>query len=808
MKPYFFPVLCILFLQQTLVFATDPPTDFAIQVIEGGVRLTWKDTAPSDGNTPEFIIERFADEYGQLPSTTPQLFFPTDTFYVDNNVSYKSTYTYRVKRLDSDYSQIIRVVYVPNFIAQIMTEGIRLEWCYMPKPNEQEFEFTMERINVDKEESKKESEEDNSGSVEINFEKKPTESIPFSTIPDKFSHLDEDVKFNNHYTYRIAIDNHYLYEISLVHGIPSALLSEVQIPEYIEYDIKSEIDYYRGKLDVQIKPNSEIKTHSIAFRYRGLTESTIQKVFMRKGVNDYYQLSTLYKDLRYDQGIEYFFEIQDIFGKIYRTNSRKVPIYFKGKGLQTPYLHITWKPYHQINKTSVKDRNLISIPLQLDEPSIDKTLINQIKTINGTNNKEGRNYILYQMPDWQNVSKEYPDELKNFEQGQSYWLVIRPKKKFWHWLGLSKEARTPPFTTKRFYTGAGKTSVEPVTITLQKGWNHVGNPYNFPVRWESILYDRNKNDFQIQGYDRAIGGVVSLERLERFGGALVFVHETVSNPNLTIPFVSDLSTEFPPFGNNNGRIEKNNSPLNAKNWNVSLSLDGCSNEFRFGMNPEAQLSRDKFDRMDLPRQADEMTLHFPHSEYFYPHFSADIVSTDSVHEWQFIVKNSDGYGRLNWDNFYFGNNSKQLILHDLENEMQIDMRQHTEYQFEGKKEHQFKIYFGNKSTQLLQNITPKKSIIGQPYPNPTRHWVRIPFTISQKTSDSNPIPITAQMVIYDLAGKKIYSQKQEDLKVGFHEFEWSPSSSNYQTHVSSGVYFCRIHLTGQPPETRKIIVNP
>jgi len=794
MKPYFFPVLCILFLHQTLVFATNPPTNFAIEVIEGGVRLTWKDTALDDDENPEFIIERFADEYGQLPATTPQLFFSTDTFYVDKDVTYKSTYTYRVKKWNSDYSQIIRVVYVPNFIAQIMTEGVRLEWCYTPKSDAQEFEFIMERISIEGQQT----EEDSAGRIEADFEKEPTEAIIFSTVPDKFSYLDENVNLNTHYTYRIAIGNHYLYEISLVYGIPSALLSDIQIPEYVEYDIESDIDYEKGKFEVQIKPNPTLKVHNITLKYRGLIENTLQEVPMYKDLDNYYKLSTLDKDLRRDQGVEYFFEIQDIFGKIYRTTPQKAAIYFKGKGLETPDLHITWKPYRQINKTSYKDRNLISIPLQLDEPSMDKTLINQIKTINSTKNKEGRNYILYQMPDWKKVSGKYPNELKNFEQGQSYWLVIRPKKKFWDWLGVSKKRDK----TKRFYTGAGKTSIEPITIPLQKGWNHVGNPYNFSVRWESILYNRNKNDFQIEGYAPTVGKLENPERLERFGGALVFVHDIVTKPNLTIPFVSDLSIE------SNGRIEENHPPLSAKNWSVSFSLEGCSGEFRFGMNSKAQLSRDKFDRMDLPRQADETTLHFPHTEYFYPHFSTDIVSTDSVHEWQFTVKNSDGYGRLEWNNSYFGNNSKQLILHDLENEMQIDMRQYSEYQFDGKKEHHFKIYFGDKSAQVFQNITPKKLIVGYPYPNPARHLVQIPFTINQEISDLNLIPITAQMVIYDLAGKKVHSQKQENLKVGFHEFGWNLSCSNHQTRISPGVYFCRIHLTGQPPETRKIIINP
>jgi hypothetical protein len=157
--------------------------------------------------------------------------------------------------------------------------------------------------------------------------------------------------------------------------------------------------------------------------------------------------------------------------------------------------------------------------------------------------------------------------------------------------------------------------------------------------------------------------------LQRYKGA--FVYSDVAQ-EIIIPLINHSPT--------GGRSkEKTNGPLDGKVWEVSLSMiDGdFRNElFGFGMNPEASVDKDIWDEISLPllEGMTNSTLIF---KQVHNHLlTKDVVPTEENHSWQASVTSNNGI-TLSWDNQFFGDNDKQLIMESTYDVEFIDMRKLT-----------------------------------------------------------------------------------------------------------------------------------
>ncbi|MBX2840121.1 MAG: IPT/TIG domain-containing protein, partial [Flammeovirgaceae bacterium] len=421
-------------------------------------------------------------------------------------------------------------------------------------------------------------------------------------------------------------------------------------------------------------------------------------------------------------------------GKSFTTDA--IPVYksFPGEGipLTTKFIFGKKENDYQIIAFPLKRPNHQSVTVALEDDlvSYDKTL-----------------WRLWHYKDEKNI--EFQAGFTTLEQGKGYWLIMKDET------SVFKSSQT-------IDTGEGTTELpndEPFTVSLKEGWNLIGNPYNFDVGWDDIL-NFNPGFSSSQKLKIFNKGFEDGEALKTFQGGFVF---SDGEFELKIPVEQNI-----PSG---GRLAKSileKNPIDQESWKVDISLKAgeFSNNFgAIGMHPYAELSKDRYDQMTLPRFLTYLETNFSHPEYFYPKFAQDIIPTSEGHTWQFTVNTNDELNptiEINWDNSYFGKNDKSLILVDLASRKVIDMRKNSQHIFPNSPERKFKIYFGDQD-YISDNLNMKEVALGNAYPNPMEVSTNIPFMLPGAQEEFH-----VTLTIYDHLGREVNTLIDQNFSSGFY----------------------------------------
>lgn len=115
-----------------------------------------------------------------------------------------------------------------------------------------------------------------------------------------------------------------------------------------------------------------------------------------------------------------------------------------------------------------RDHRMISVPLLLDEPAVDAVLTDDYGPYNT------RRWRLFR---WEGDDyAEYPAVAGTFAAGNGFWLIT---------------SDGAPFDVEN---GRSADPSAPFRLTLQPGWNQIGNPYAFPVAWPASSADPRIED--------------------------------------------------------------------------------------------------------------------------------------------------------------------------------------------------------------------------------------------------------------------------------------------------------------------------
>ena len=293
----------------------------------------------------------------------------------------------------------------------------------------------------------------------------------------------------------------------------------------------------------------------------------------------------------------------------------------------------------------VETYRMFSVPLALENPAINEVL----EALGPYDRKAWRLFSTIN-----NQYVEYAESnspFTEFEVGKSFWIIFRN-------------------TPLNFGPGQGTTvqatDNEPFTLSLQSGWNQIGNPYNYTISWLDVLEHNRETYPNIEelldplGTFRGSAKVENAISVPRFSGGLIFVHQ--EEIELEIPIWKDdaLQQRQSPAPLN---LEQVANPIHFANWEVDLEVESgglVHTPAGFGMNRNAKADRDTWDKMRPPRFIGTgipiLDITFSHPEYFYPHFSRDIVPFQTEYVWEFSVT-AKGLGEwvtLRWDNAHFG----------------------------------------------------------------------------------------------------------------------------------------------------------
>ncbi len=404
-----------------------------------------------------------------------------------------------------------------------------------------------------------------------------------------------------------------------------------------------------------------------------------------------------------------------------------------------------------------------------------------------------RNFRLFRSKN--NQYQEYlQGDFTDFTLGEGYMYI--QKKSDFNVQGL--------IDAERLLDAGGGLYVE---IPVQPGNNLIGNPFPFAIDWETVkqanaeIIADFQGDLSLKGYEE---GPILKSALQAYEGGLVRYNGD-GEVKLKIPVSAGNAENIRMAGTANKKATSVN-PLDNPSWQVNLDLEGEELVYRiagFGMHPAARQAEDHWDDYAFPRLTEYLELNFNNPLMPGDLVARDIVPTAEAYTWEVeVVSNlSPQSMQLTWDNSFFGQNDKQLMLLDLQNNQWVDMRKQQTYPFHlGNGSRSFKIFFGTQET-IAPHRVPDRNSVGTPFPNPAAHDLAFPISLAGFQQ-----LYQIEVAIYNATGDLVASFSQRQTS-GFHQIGWNRQDQR-GTILPAGLYFYRIQIAGDlKPYTGKIVLQ-
>lgn len=451
-------------------------------------------------------------------------------------------------------------------------------------------------------------------------------------------------------------------------------------------------------------------------------------------------------------GLEFYFKVTDVSGTPKETGKSFIYKAIPAEGIKIPFTRFggTDDSY-----------TIFSIPYKLNDNNIESLF----EPVLGAYNRKKWRLVRYQNGD--NV--DYKSGINKIEQGKGYWFNSKDKIDLTFTGGITAEANI------------GK----PFVMSLEKGWNQIGNPFPFNVDWEDVK--AANPDVADKLGDYKVFNATALHLIDKsptlapFSGGFV-LSESATPINFPVSLKGTA-------GGRKANVEKEQNVIDETNWSVPIQIKLSDFEARaaaIGMHELASSSKDKFDDIIPPRFLNYIEFYTQHEEYFLPQFSTDVVPTADTHTWEFTFETNvtTKTAELTWPSQALGKGEAHLLLVDVNNNQWINMKSTGSYSFEVRRNHQFKIVFSKDKDHFDPSIT----LLGNPYPNPFDKQIIIPFIVKQDQS-------TVKITVLDMMGKKVAVPVQDKFSSGLHESKWDGTASNGE-FIAAGIYICQMEVNG------------
>jgi hypothetical protein len=348
------------------------------------------------------------------------------------------------------------------------------------------------------------------------------------------------------------------------------------------------------------------------------------------------------------------------------------------------------------------------------------------------------------------------------------------------------------------------------TIILKKGWNQVGNPWNWPIHWASqeVSFNNGGTFNKISSVD-----------IEKFYG--VHYLTTIDVPELKTILNNDSSFVFEPIhvnsldalsylANSRGvwvyseqsavlrfsNIQIPEIVTNTAISEISLSLQQNNSHSNYKISIDDNLERDKnVYRPPSLGKFNPMERQVNGKETFAVYTS---MTNKSVKEYDFKVK-----GKPNAvSNFSFcmpEDENLYLWLYHIqsgkrerfERTASMELKNYTE------KDH-VKVYLTS-DPSFEPKIIPTEHRLSQNFPNPFNPVTTIKFDLPFSEGKYK-----TKLVVFNLLGQKIKTLFSGFLTHGSHDFKWS-GDNDFGGKVASGIYFYQLQA-GRFQQAKKMIL--
>ncbi len=501
---------------------------------------------------------------------------------------------------------------------------------------------------------------------------------------------------------------------------------------------------------ITIQAEDDVEIESVYFKYKGIRSSVWDSTNVNLLESNRYQVSipgAIFDEL----GLEYYFEVFDDVGLKAVSDTGFTYIQYKNEGLALEKLNFGEEQ---------SNYSIVSFPLELNNQSIVSVLEDDLGPYDKTR------WRLFEF-DANTGLNEYGDEFSEVKLGQAYWLIVKDETTL-----DTGEGHTVKANDQNLYE-----------ISVKPGWNLIGNPYNFSIKWSEVL--------SINGFPSGISGNIkvfnngfkSSDMLNGFEGGFI---ESNTSLTLKLPIKKEEVITV-------GRT------ASVKNgWQVDLTLsDGhLTHEINgFGMHDEAKEGLDKYDEINLPEFGflSNLSVKFNNTEFDNQSVARDIVANQDHYKWEFeLINESDQqYVHLGWDaNAMLSDPTMLLFLFNPITGTKINMKDNTGLWVDSYESKHFQIIYGNKNF-IDENISSSEVIAGGGYPNPFQESTTIPIVLPKANHDYN-----LEMLIFNQLGQKVNTLMQGSFGPGQFEVKWD-GYDQYGNKVKPGIYFYKLNVAGE-----------
>lgn len=417
---------------------------------------------------------------------------------------------------------------------------------------------------------------------------------------------------------------------------------------------------------------------------------------------------------------------------------------------------------------TVEDYQIIAIPYLLNDNKI-LSIFNNF----GTYDKSKWRIVRYN-----NSNGQYDDfpDFTTIDIGKGYWFNAVDETE----IQLS-ERELPVVNYKDGYS-----------MTLESGWNQIGNPFTVDLDWNKVISDNNIKD-EIEALWVYTDGpsLNTSSTLKAFRGGFVKAKQITT---LKL-FPGELT---------NGRIAHDDmlsNSLEEEAWIFPITIKKDHYQYNsgyIGMHPDAKEGIDQYDLSSAPRFIKHLDYHFAPTSTSEMQ-TGQVVKLSDSYSWDLTVNTNlePGLASINWPTEKIGDNS--LVLFNTETQQLIDMKSNNSHEFYLTEHSKFRVYFNIP----MEDIAPERTLLGNPYPNPSNGITRFPVILAGSQVQD------VEINVYNLVGTEVSKVFQGTLENGFHEMVWN-ANDNLGNKVRAGIYIIQVTIKGKDQFmtfSRKVIIN-
>ena len=344
-------------------------------------------------------------------------------------------------------------------------------------------------------------------------------------------------------------------------------------------------------------------------------------------------------------------------------------------------------------------------------------------------------------------------------------------------------------------------------LSIRPGWNMIGVPFNFDVRWDDCSRSSDSVG-TVWYYDSVNGAQMDYSLLKPWKGYWILNTDTATQTLIIPPKKAEESVSKPIHDGLLAHTEDGSWLIK-----ISASAEKCRDMDNYmGVRTGARNGRDKYDRFEPPVITDSfvrITVGCDEETADKAVYAADIRQPgEDGYVWyaDCTTRNLSENVTLTWLCHSPLPQGWDAYLFDLYEGTSVNMKSVSSLEvkpIDSKlSTRRFKVIAGTREFIESESggipLGPVSFSLQQNYPNPFNPETTIRYSISKRT--------TVKLMVYNMLGQVVRILRDKEQKAGFHTVVWDGRDTMGRA-VSSGVYVYKISAAGKTLSRKMVIVH-